>query len=138
MSTKKIKEFKLSSWAISNRMTVSVITFIIVLSGLLSYTGMARENFPEIIISVDTFRSKVAKETINAGAALINDISGGKMDDNMFATVSKLQVPYILMHMKGTPQNMQKNPTYGNITTELFLFLRNRFLNYINYISKTW
>ena len=50
MGTKKIKEFKLSSWAISNRMTVSVITFIIVLSGLLSYTGMARENFPEIII----------------------------------------------------------------------------------------
>ena len=68
------------------------------------------KNFPEIIISVDTFRSKVAEETINAGAAIINDISGGKMDDNMFETVAKLQVPYILMHMLGTPQNMQKNP----------------------------
>ena len=53
------------------------------------------KNFPEIIISVDTFRSKVAKETINSGAAIINDISGGKMDSNMFATVANLQVPYI-------------------------------------------
>jgi dihydropteroate synthase len=80
------------------------------------------QHFPEIIISVDTFRSKVAKETINAGAALINDISGGKMDDNMFATVSKLQVPYILMHMLGTPQNMQQNPVYENVTKEIISF----------------
>ncbi|MFY7672717.1 dihydropteroate synthase [Tenacibaculum sp. MEBiC06402] len=79
-------------------------------------------NFPEIIISIDTFRSKVAEETINAGAALINDISGGNMDKNMFSTVAKLQVPYILMHMQGTPQNMQQNPTYKNITTDLISF----------------
>ena len=65
------------------------------------------KNFPEIIISIDTFRSKVAIETIGSGAAIINDISGGKIDDNMFATVANLQVPYILMHMLGTPQNMQ-------------------------------
>ena len=80
------------------------------------------QHFPEIIISVDTFRSKVAKETINAGAALINDISGGKMDNNMFATVSKLQVPYILMHMLGTPKNMQQNPVYENVTKEIISF----------------
>lgn len=80
------------------------------------------KNFPEIIISVDTFRSKVAQETINAGAAIVNDISGGKMDDNMFSTVAKLQVPYILMHMLGTPQNMQKNPIYKNVTTEIISF----------------
>ena len=80
------------------------------------------QHFPEIIISVDTFRSKVAKETINAGAALINDISGGKMDDNMFVTVAKLQVPYILMHMLGTPQNMQQNPIYENVTKEIISF----------------
>jgi len=80
------------------------------------------KNFPEIIISVDTFRSKVAEETINTGAAIVNDISGGKMDDNMFSTVANLQVPYILMHMLGTPQNMQKNPIYENVTKEIISF----------------
>lgn len=80
------------------------------------------KNFPHIFISVDTFRNAIAKETIQAGAAIINDISGGTMDSNMFETVAQLQVPYILMHMQGTPQNMQKNPTYTNITTELISF----------------
>ena len=80
------------------------------------------KNFPEIIISVDTFRSKVAKETINSGAAIINDISGGKMDSNMFDTVANLQVPYILMHMIGTPQNMQQNPVYNDVTKEIISF----------------
>ena len=80
------------------------------------------EKFPGILISVDTFRSKVAKETIEIGAALINDISGGKMDENMFKTIAELQVPYILMHMQGTPQNMQKNPSYKNVTKDLISF----------------
>jgi dihydropteroate synthase len=80
------------------------------------------KNFPEIIISVDTFRSKVAKETINSGAALINDISGGKMDAKMFETVANLQVPYILMHMLGTPQSMQLNPVYEDIVQEIISF----------------
>lgn len=79
--------------------------------------------FPEILISVDTFRSEISKQSILEGASLINDISAGEMDSKMFETVSKLQVPYIIMHMKGTPQNMQINPTYKNIITEvLFLF----------------
>ena len=80
------------------------------------------KNFPEIIISVDTFRSKVAKETIHAGAAIINDISGGKMDEKMFETVANFQVPYILMHMLGTPQNMQLNPLYTDVTQEIISF----------------
>jgi dihydropteroate synthase len=80
------------------------------------------KNFPEIIISVDTFRSEVARQAIEKGAALINDISGGKMDENMFTTVAKLQVPYILMHMLGTPQNMQKNPQYKDVTKEVLSF----------------
>jgi len=80
------------------------------------------EKIPGILISVDTFRSKVAKETIDIGAALINDISGGKMDENMFKTIAELQVPYILMHMQGTPQNMQKNPSYENVTKDLISF----------------
>jgi len=79
-------------------------------------------HFPEIIISVDTFRSNVAKKTVEAGAAMINDISGGKMDENMFKTVADLQVPYIIMHMLGTPQNMQKNPTYEDVTKEVISF----------------
>lgn len=80
------------------------------------------KKFPEIIISVDTFRSKIAKETVTIGAAMINDISGGNMDKEMFTTVAQLQVPYILMHILGTPQNMQQNPVYKNITTELISF----------------
>jgi len=80
------------------------------------------KHFPQVIISVDTFRSKVALETINAGAAIINDISGGKLDDNMFTTVGKLKVPYILMHMQGSPQNMQENPIYDNVVTDIISF----------------
>lgn len=80
------------------------------------------KKFPEIYISIDTFRSKVAQETINVGAAIVNDISGGNMDENMFSTIAKLQIPYIAMHMQGTPQNMQQNPTYENVTTELIQF----------------
>lgn len=78
--------------------------------------------FPDILISVDTFRSKIAVATIDIGAAIINDISGGKMDENMFTTIGKLKVPYIVMHMLGTPQTMQQNPTYKNIITEIISF----------------
>lgn len=92
------------------------------LKRILPVIDVLLRNFPEIIISVDTFRSTVAKETIVAGAALINDISGGKMDDNMFTTVANLQVPYILMHMLGTPQNMQENPQYQDVTKEIISF----------------
>lgn len=78
--------------------------------------------FPEIIISVDTFRSAVAKKTIEAGAAMINDISAGNMDTNMFNMVATLQVPYIIMHMLGTPQDMQENPTYTDVSKEIISF----------------
>lgn len=80
------------------------------------------KEFNDIIISVDTFRSKVAEQTINEGAAIINDISGGEMDENMFNTIAELQVPYIIMHMQGTPQNMQLNPQYENVITEITSF----------------
>lgn len=80
------------------------------------------KEFPSILISVDTFRSNVAKETTSVGASIINDISGGAMDANMFETIAKLKVPYILMHMQGTPQNMQQNPSYENVTTEVISF----------------
>ena len=80
------------------------------------------QKFPNILISVDTFRSKIAQECVLAGAAMINDISGGSMDPKMFQTVANLQVPYIVMHMLGTPQNMQKNPVYESVTHELISF----------------
>jgi dihydropteroate synthase len=80
------------------------------------------QNFPEIIISTDTFRSKVALETVEHGAAIINDISGGNLDADMFTTVAQLKVPYILMHMLGTPQNMQKNPVYKDVIAEIISF----------------
>ena len=75
-----------------------------------------RQKFPQAIISIDTFRAEVARQSIQAGAHVINDISGGELDEQMFETVAALNVPYILMHMKGTPQNMQQSPHYENIT----------------------
>lgn len=84
--------------------------------------------FPEIIISVDSFRSNVVNKAINAGAALVNDISGGNMDEEMFDVVAKLQVPYIMMHMQGVPQNMQTNPVYKDIVTEVTSFFAAQLL----------
>ncbi|QTD37181.1 dihydropteroate synthase [Polaribacter batillariae] len=89
---------------------------------ILPVINLLVKNFPEIVISVDTFRSNIAKECVENGAAIINDISGGKMDANMFKTVAKLQVPYILMHMLGTPQNMQQNPVYKDVIQEIISF----------------
>lgn len=77
------------------------------------------KKFPNIIISIDTFRSTVAEHCIKNGACIINDISAGSLDPEMFSTIAKLQVPYIMMHMQGSPQNMQNNPTYTNITQEV-------------------
>lgn len=84
------------------------------------------KTFPEILISVDTFRSKIAKESVEAGACMINDIAAGEMDVNMFKTIAQLQVPYIIMHMKGNPQNMQKNPAYENLLTEIMFYFSDK------------
>ena len=81
---------------------------------------------PEAIISIDTFRSKVAEAAIKTGAHIINDISGGQLDNEMFDTVARLQVPYILMHMKGTPQNMNKMAQYDDIFTEVLQYFAER------------
>ncbi|MBB1287201.1 dihydropteroate synthase [Flavisolibacter sp. BT320] len=77
-------------------------------------------NFPQAAISIDTFYAVVAKEAIAAGAAIVNDISAGTLDKDLLPTVAKLGVPYVLMHMKGDPQTMQKNPSYVNVTLEVF------------------
>jgi dihydropteroate synthase len=77
------------------------------------------EKFPETLISIDTFRAMVAKGAVDAGASIINDISGGELDGLMFETAASLQVPYLLMHMKGTPQTMTKETTYENLFKEI-------------------
>ena len=89
------------------------------LSRVLPIIELLTSYFNNICISVDTFRSKVALKSIKKGAAIINDISGGNADENMFQTAVNLKVPYIAMHMQGTPQTMQKNPVYQNITQEI-------------------
>ena len=93
---------------------------------LIPVVELIAANYPDAILSVDTFRSQVAEEAINAGAHIINDISGGKLDDKMFATVARLQVPYILMHMKGNPQNMNKQARYKDVFTEVLEYFVER------------
>ena len=84
------------------------------------------KKFPDIPISVDTFRSKVAKEAVKAGAALINDITGGDGDKQMFKTIAELKVPYILMHMRGNPQNMQSKAVYSDLLGEIIYYFSKR------------
>ncbi|MAZ00850.1 MAG: dihydropteroate synthase [Flavobacteriales bacterium] len=81
-----------------------------------------RKEFPEVIISIDTFRSKVAELCIKKGANIINDISGGNLDKDMFNIISKYNCPYILMHMQGTPKDMQIKPNYENTIKEIIIF----------------
>lgn len=76
-------------------------------------------HFPDTLVSVDTFRSHVAKESIKNGAAVINDISAGKLDENMISTIGQLGVPYIMMHMKGDPETMQKHTDYNDLVKEI-------------------
>lgn len=85
-------------------------------------TTLILKNFPDAIISIDTFRAGVAKENIEAGAAIINDISGGTLDENMIPLAGQLAVPYIMMHMKGTPQNMKQMATYDDLLKEITFF----------------
>ncbi len=97
------------------------------LNRLLPVVTQLRKTFPSIIISIDTFRAEVAEKVIDKiGDCIINDVSGGLLDDKMFETVARLKVPYILMHMKGTPQNMQLNPTYENVAKEVIKSLSER------------
>lgn len=81
-----------------------------------------QKNFPQAFISIDTYQSRVAKEAVAAGASIVNDISAGNLDDKMIGTVAALQVPYVLMHMKGTPETMHQAPQYENVTREVLDF----------------
>lgn len=83
-------------------------------------------NFPEAYISIDTFYARVAKEAVQAGASIVNDISAGSIDERLIPTVAALNVPYVLMHMKGDPQTMQKKPEYENVGREVLDFFIHR------------
>jgi dihydropteroate synthase len=82
-----------------------------------------RKHHPDAVVSVDTFRADIAKMCVEEyGVAIINDISAGQMDETMFPTIAQLGIPYIIMHMKGTPQDMQTNPTYAHFLKEVFYY----------------
>ena len=89
------------------------------LSRVIKAVENVSNKFPKAIISVDTYRSKVAKESVNSGAQIINDISGGSFDNKMFNTIAKLNVPYIIMHINERPETMQQNPEYEDILFEI-------------------
>ena len=89
---------------------------------LLPVIDLVLKHFPKTILSIDTFRSNVAKKAIENGAALINDISAGSLDANMMKTVGELQVPYIMMHLRGTPKTMSGLTNYENITKEILFY----------------
>lgn len=82
--------------------------------------------FPEAYISIDTFRAEIAREAIGAGACMINDISGGNLDEHMFEVVADLQVPYVMMHMQGTPQTMKKLTQYDNLVLDILDYFQRK------------
>ncbi len=84
------------------------------------------ENFPDVVISIDTFRSDVARQAVAGGAAIVNDVSAGLLDDKMLATVATLRVPYIMMHMRGTPQTMTQFTDYEDLAADILLYFSER------------
>ena len=93
---------------------------------LLPAIELIKKNSPNLKISIDTFRSSVARQCIKNGADMINDISAGEKDKKMFETIAELNVPYVMMHMKGNSLTMQKNPNYDNIINEIFKFFEKK------------
>lgn len=112
--------------AYSSRPKAHFVSEAVEIQRILPIVEIVLKKFPEALISVDTFRSNVAKQCIEAGAALVNDISAGRLDENMLQTVANLQVPYIMMHMKGTPQTMQQHTNYDNLTKDIMFYFSQR------------
>lgn len=106
----------------SSRPGAEIINVSEELSRVIPIIKQIKEHFPTIIISIDTVRSEVARQSVAAGASIINDISAGSIDDQMFETVAELNVPYILMHMQGKPEDMQQHPDYQDVTKNVLDF----------------
>ena len=96
------------------------------LKRILPIVNLILKKFPKTLLSIDTFRSNIAKECIESGACMINDISAGKLDKDMLQIVANLHVPYIMMHMKGNPQNMQKQTEYDNLIKDILFYFSER------------
>ena len=96
------------------------------LERVLPVVTLLLKNFPEVLLSIDTFRAEVAKKAIEAGAAIINDISAGILDDQMFKTIADYQVPYIMMHMKSSPQTMKEFADYKDVVREVLFYFSER------------
>lgn len=112
--------------AYSSRPKAHFVSEAVEIQRILPIVEIVLKKFPEALISVDTFRSNVAKQCIEAGAALVNDISAGRLDENMLQTVANLQVPYIMMHMKGNPQTMQSLANYEDVVKEMMFYFSER------------
>lgn len=106
----------------STRPGAEIISLEEELSRVIPVIKALKHEFPESIISIDTVRGEVARQSADLGAGLINDVSAGSIDENMYATVAELGLPYILMHMRGTPENMQDNPEYEQVVVEVLDF----------------
>jgi dihydropteroate synthase len=106
----------------SSKPNATIVSVDEELKRVVSTVDLILKNFPEAIISIDTFNSKVAQIAVENGAAIINDISAGSLDDNMFETIAKLQVPYIMMHMRGTPQTMQQMTNYDDLVKDVLFY----------------
>ncbi|WP_026712232.1 dihydropteroate synthase [Flavobacterium filum] len=109
--------------AYSSKPNAELVTEKEEMQRLLPVVNAVLQAFPSTIISVDTFRSGVAKAAIEHGAAIVNDISAGSLDEKMMETVAQLQVPYIMMHMKGTPQTMMQQVEYEDIVKEMLFYI---------------
>ncbi|SHM25200.1 dihydropteroate synthase [Flavobacterium xinjiangense] len=96
------------------------------ISRIVPAINLILKHFPEAILSIDTFRSEVAKASIENGAAIVNDISAGHLDDKMLVVIGKYNVPYIMMHMRGTPQTMQTLTVYDDIIKEMLFYFSER------------
>jgi dihydropteroate synthase len=96
------------------------------LERVLPVIELITKHFPDAIVSIDTFRATVARQAVEAGAAVVNDISGGNLDPNMFETVAALGVPYVLMHSRGNPQTMALLNNYGNLTVDVIFELQQK------------
>ncbi|WP_299336146.1 dihydropteroate synthase [uncultured Psychroserpens sp.] len=112
--------------AYSSRPNADHVSEVEELQRILPIVDLIIKNFPDVLLSIDTFRSEVAKQCIEIGASMINDISAGNLDDNMLKTVANLQVPYIMMHMRGTPKTMQQLTQYDNLIKDILSYFSER------------
>ena len=96
------------------------------LARILPVTELLLKEFPELSLSIDTYRSRVARECLSMGAVMINDISAGKLDGDMLSTVAEFRVPYIAMHLKGNPKTMQRHTTYKDLLGEVLYYFSER------------